>query len=152
MRSWFVVLLLVPWFALSCASRSSVASDSWVRNAPGELISTARRVSNEDVHVVAQDQLASAEGRLQEMSFVALSAEEAERLAEADLTGEGFFLVRGICLGCGTGRFNVYFDGRRVAVDHVSLARATAEPTRWPIIVKLHAVPTEVYVQYHFAR
>jgi hypothetical protein len=110
------------------------------------------RAEERVVFPVAIDQRVRAAERLETVPFIRLPREEAESLAEKPLDSDHYVLIRGLCLGCGTGSFRAYFDGRNILVDHRSLARKGTLPTRWPVIVRLENDPEEVFVECGAAR
>jgi hypothetical protein len=144
------VILALGAVLMSCThARKGATDDPWLRRAPEGLVSSATRIPKQDVLPVIASQLPSAIARLEQVPFVEITGAEAGQLT-AGRVGDGrFYLMRGLCLGCGTGRFVVYFDGRYVAVDHVSLARKRRNPTRWPVIVRLDTAPETAYAQCH---
>jgi hypothetical protein len=150
MRKAAAVILAI--LVVSCAPRASILKDEWFHGAPDGSTANLPQVDARDVHPVTEAKLESAKLKLDTIPVVPISVSEAEDLVDSKLDGGGFFLIRGLCLGCGTGSFNVYSNGRSVLIDHLSLAGRGTPATRWPVVVRLDSMPTEVYVQCHAIR
>jgi hypothetical protein len=81
-----------------------------------------------------------------------LTGAEAADLLGTQIDAEGgYVLLRGLCGGGGTGKFDVY--GREGSGDHrpriACLAKRGGEAVA--VVVKLSDVPRDVYVQYGIA-
>jgi hypothetical protein len=59
------------------------------------------------------------------------------------------YLVRGLCLIEGTGRFTAYFHDSILWVSHGCLGRQAVPMRRRPVIIFLEDRPTKVYVDVH---
>jgi hypothetical protein len=136
----------------SCAPRASILKDDWFRAAPDGPTADLTKVDERDIHPVTEAKLEAAKRKLETISVAPISASEAEELVNSELDGSSFFLIRGLCLGCGTGLFSAYSNGRSVLIDHVSLAGRGTPATRWPVVVRLDRIPSEVFVQCHAIR
>lgn len=150
MRSGYVLALAI--LISGCVTGRLRSFDVWVHPAPRQMAAALSRAEERIVFPVARDQRVRAAERLEAVPFIRLSREEAGSLAGKPLGGGHLFLIRGLCLGCGTGSFRVYFDGSNILVDHRSLARKGTLPTRWPVIALLENDPEEVFVECGGAR
>ena len=141
--------IFIAFAMVSCAAVSTASSDhEWLRPAPPALVGTLAKIPDSDFLPVSEAQRDHAIELLAEVSAVAVSETEARELAEPDTKiTEGYVLVRGLCIGCGTGQFDVYGDRGVIVVDSIGLASRKARPLAWPVLVKLAAVPESVYVQ-----
>jgi hypothetical protein len=150
MRSRYVLVLTAVM--AGCVAGRPLSFDVWANPAPRQEAVALSKAGKKAVFPVASDQRARAVEKLAAVPFVRLSKEEAESLAGKPLDGDHYFLIRGLCLGCGTGSFKAYFDGSNVLVDHRSLAGKKTLPTRWPVIAALENKPEEVFVECGAAR
>jgi hypothetical protein len=150
MRSIGVALLFAFCsVSTACVHKPVPAEDEWLRVAPRQLFAEATLVAAADVRPVAETQLSYASLRLGTVPAVVLSEADAVQLIGSPVEPvAGYVLVRGLCVGCGTGKFYVYGNDSYLIVSHVSLASAGTPATRWPVVLKLAELPADVYVQY----
>jgi hypothetical protein len=150
MRSGYVLAFAI--LIAGCATGRPRSFDVWVHPAPRRMAAALSRAEERVVFPVAIDQRVRAAEGLEAAPFIRLSREEAGSLAGKPLDSDHYFLIRGVCLGCGTGSFRAYFDGRNILVDHRSLARKGTLPTRWRVFADLENDPEEVFVECGAAR
>jgi hypothetical protein len=141
------VIVVAAMILVGCATGRSHPSDEWVHPASQQLASDLFKAGKKMVFPVTAGTRESATTKLLEMPFIRLSMEEAEDLVGKPLEDGRYFLIRGLCLGCATGSFKAYFDGKNVLVDHLSLAEPGTRPTRWPVVTSLENQPVEVFVE-----
>ena len=135
-----------------CASHARTEHE-WFKPAPSTLFSQTTLLPETSVRPVHKLKIPNASRRLQSAAAVVISSAEASDLLSLNVDAESrYLLVRGVCIGCGTGRFSVYVNADNVIVDHLSLAPRGTPPQAWPIIVELTGVPKEVFVQYSAAQ
>jgi hypothetical protein len=145
------LLTAAALFALSCTSTRIEPHDEWARPAPKDLASRLYKSQERSARPVAPGSRESSITRLRPNPLVRLSLKEAEDLAGQALSEGNYFLLRGLCVGCGTGYFKVYSDGENVLVSHFSLAKPGRRPTQWPVIANLERNPDQVFVECGFA-
>lgn len=129
--------------------KSPEIADAWVRIAPKSAFEGLTELGSADVFPVAEDHVHQAIGELENHHVVAITPVRAAELAGRVLPGGDYYLVRAVCGACSTGGYFVYFgQAGRLVVAHLSLSSQPPAPTRWPIVVRLPGVPTDVYVQF----
>lgn len=132
-----------------CAHRQQNLEDGWFRRATRQMFEAAAPVSSEKVHPVTNSKLSEASRLLEHVAAVSISDTTAADLANARFDPSGVYvLVRGLCAGCGTGKFYVFMSDEYLIVDHLALASRETPATRWPVVLELTDVPSDVYVQY----
>jgi hypothetical protein len=92
---------------------------------------------------------AAAESMLLEAPAVRLPPEQAmsfASLSEDSVNGGMPYLIRGVVLNEGTGRFSIYFDATSVLVSHDSLGGQAVPMRRRAVVAVLPDAPTEVFV------
>ena len=137
----------------SCAHRQDAVTHEWSRPAPRHLFHGVSRVAAADILPVVDSKLGEASQRLQTDAALRLSPADASRMAGFPLDPDAeYVLVRGLCSGCGTGKFSVYAHADYLIVSHLSLGLRGTPPRAWPVVVKVGQVPTDVYVQYSVAQ
>ena len=145
-------LFVISIMLIGCTAAKG-RRDEWIRPIPGQLAAEILSAANQvAVTPVASEKRASAAEVLAKSSSVELSLIEAESLTGKTLEAGHYFLIRGVCLGCGTGSFKAYCDGRNILIDHHSLARSGVSPTRWPVIARIESPPEEIFVECAAAR
>jgi hypothetical protein len=145
---WLRVFMAM--LAVGCAT-TRPADEAWHRPAPRELGDRLYRSDKTAVFPVSASAREGAVSRLASTPFVKISPREAEDLVGHPL-GEGdYYLIRGVCIGCGTGSFSAHSDGENVVISHVSLAGRRVRPTRWPVVMSLEKSPGQVFVDYSAA-
>lgn len=119
----------------------------WERRAPRGLYATVAEVAPTRVRPVAAAKRAEASERLKDADAVHVSESDAMALAggSAEVTGD-YVLVRGLCVGCGTGKFWVYENEEVLIVDDFGLAHRRTPATKWPILVKRTEMPRDVFI------
>jgi hypothetical protein len=125
--------------------------DEWRRPVPQDLGDRLYRSDEKAVFPVVSGAREGEVSRLASTPFVRLFPREAEDLVGHRLSEGDYFLIRGVCIGCGTGSFKVHSDGENVLVSHVSLAGRRVRPTLWPVVVSLDEPPGQVFVEYSAA-
>lgn len=144
----------VAMFAVAmpgCLGPLAWNEDSWCDNKAQGNDWISRRESSLVSHVeVAPERQAEAQNLLTASTFVVLSEERARELAGRDVPGgatDRIYLIRAVYLYEGTGKFEVYSDGRQVAAVHHCLGAFPAwKMTRRALIVRLPRPPERVWV------
>jgi hypothetical protein len=99
---------------------------------------------------VSKAKEADAESRLASRPVVELSAQEAETFTDHTLQsreGTKSYLMRGVYLNWGTGRFSVSrLADNDILVLHGCLGRSTVPMKRRAVVVQLDEAPREIYV------
>jgi hypothetical protein len=134
--------------------RASRTVDPWYREPGDRLILQRNVVPGANVHEVAADKVVDAEEALRDLSCIELSEERAADFAGqsvAVIEGKSYFLVRGVCMNCGTGRFEVAMVDGNLLVHHGTLGHSASGMKRRPLIVLLPHKPSEVYVSCSIA-
>ena len=151
--SIFVCCIVLAAVAVGCADhRAASNNDAWFK-APDQW-SSARDAQPVKWVEVKPSAIARAEQQLAIASAVRISPNEV-----ADYTNERLqlgqqdecFLVRGLYLNRGTGRFAAMFDGRDLYVQHRSLGHHAVPMQRQPLLVALPKAPEHVYVSVSMA-
>jgi hypothetical protein len=138
--------------SFSRCAHQTVSDHAWYRPDPKQALAALTRLPSTDVFPVAEKKIGDAAERLRETAAIRIThADVTELLGRPLSTDADHVLVRGLCVGCGTGAFYVYVGDDRVIVDNVSLAPRNAVPRPWPLVVKLSYVPRDVYIQYSSA-
>jgi hypothetical protein len=132
---------------LGCAAVFTGKIDPWSRPLPKDMAGHLVQLNDRNIFQVASGAKEKAVAKLESVPFLALNLREAEALVGQTLDGGEYFLVRGLCLGCGNGSFRVYFDSKNIFVYNFSLAKRGTRPTRWPVVVSLEEPPEQVYVE-----
>jgi hypothetical protein len=146
------IVTAISLVLLGCAAVRSGPSDDWLHPVPQQLEAPLFQSGKTLAVPVADEKRRPASEMLAATSLVKLSLEEAEGWVKVPLHGGQYFLVRGLCLGCATGSFRAYFDGKNVVIYHHSLAKRGTPLTRWPVVVKLENQPEEVFVECSASR
>jgi len=160
MKRWYipslvarVLLLVVGWWVTDqygCSAHSWTTTDSWHRPPP-TVVPERVNLAFTEVHTAARD---AAVRRLENASFVPLTPKEAAEYVDVVPpidSGTRLYLVRGVVLNRGTGRFTVSFDGGNLYVIHGSLGRHAVPMQRQPVVVALPAEPKNVFVLCNMA-
>jgi hypothetical protein len=154
--SHVAVLNLILVGLLGCAetqTRNSWSSrDAWF-HPPAEWSRFpdpySHRLPDSDVVEVRPDRMAAAEGQLRDVACVEVSSQRAAELTGHPMeprAGSSLFLVRGVYLNRGTGKFMVVPVGRELLVEHGSLGHSAVPMKRQALIVRLPQKPEVVYV------
>ena len=137
---------------LGCAGshRAWTTADSWYHATQDtSRFWQADRLPDADVMQVAPDKMAEAQKQLREAACVGLSSQRASELVGQrveSVSGKRLFLVRGVYLNRGTGRFMVVPVGSELMVEHGSLGHSPVPMKRQALIVRLSQKPETVYV------
>jgi hypothetical protein len=123
--------------------------DSWYRPPQVRTRGDERPLPDTDVHEVITEKISLAEQELEEVACVEISDESASALAgqsvEREL-GKDLYLVRGVYLNRGTGRFTVTLVGSDLLVHNGSLGHSAVDMKRQALIVSLPHKPNQVFV------
>ena len=137
---------------LTADHRAATNTDAWHK------VPSDRTVARESRTVpwaeVKPSAHSAAERHLAAVDFVRVSREEATDYATTPLQvgdGDQCYLLRGLYLNRGTGRFSVGCDGRNLYVHHGSLGRRAVPMKRQPLLVALPEAPEQVYVDVSMA-
>jgi hypothetical protein len=148
------VLSLLLGGLLGCSetqTRSAWSSrDAWF-HPPVEWsrFQKAQSLPDVDVVEVTPDRMASAEEQLRYVTCAEISNQRAAELTGQPMAsgaGGSLFLVRGVYLNRGTGKFMVVFVGRELLVEHGSLGHSAVPMKRQALVVHLPQKPEVVYV------
>ncbi len=154
MRIAYVISLsVILGSVLGCdrsEQRTWSSKDSWF-HPPDEpsRFQEAKRLPDADIAEVAPDRIAAAEGQLRDVACVEISAHRATELTGRSTSppaGRILFLVRGVYLNRGTGKFMVFQVGSALLVAHGSLGHSAVPMQRQPLVVTLSRKPDIVYV------
>ena len=129
---------------------ASSSLDSWFRPpANWNGFRQAPRLPDSDILEVAPGGAAAAVEQLRNAACLEISAEQAAEIAGRKTLSAGdgkWYLVRGVCLNRGTGKFTVVEVGSELLVEHGSLGHSAVPMKRQPLIVRLQRKPETVYV------
>ena len=133
------------------ARRSSTAEDSWYTGLPTEspLNRTCPELDPARIHEVTEASEPLAEQLLQDVSIVALTAEEAAAFVGAPLSevpGTRPYLLRGVYLNRETGRWSVCILEDQLLVYHGALGSSAVPMKRQALVLQLEREPREVFV------
>jgi hypothetical protein len=149
--------IVLAGFLAGCGrdQRAWTGEDEWYNPLPADTHrSEWDYVPRDRFHEVTEVELAGAVGLLQQVSSLALTAQQASDLIGTALPavpGTQPYLVRGLLLNRGTGSFAVYLMEDQVAVKHGSLGKRAMPMTRQPLVLQLQQAPGEVYVSVSMA-
>jgi hypothetical protein len=126
-----------------------VPNDSWYRSPPEEFYPYKHptELAKDQFSLVTRNE-AEALKKLATSSHVKLSSAEAKQFTgrEFDEAGSQLVLLRALALHEKTGAFSITRVADKVRVHHGCLGRTPVTQTRRAIVVRLPALPTEVYV------
>jgi hypothetical protein len=155
-RSISLTLLLLFSCGCNCGHRAASTTDSWY-NPPEAIVRfwSADKLADSEVLVVTPDKLAQAEELLRDSACIGVSNDRARELTGQRVDGPAsktLFLVRGLQLNPGTGKFMVIPLGHELLVHHGSLGGSAVPMKRQPLLVRLSEKPDAVYVSCSMAR
>lgn len=146
----YIVLAAV---LVGCADhRAATNNDAWFK-APDQRTS-ARDAQGVKLVEVRTSAISGAEQRLSAADVVRISPDEVPHYASEPLKlgqHDECYLVRGLCLNRGTGRFTATFDGRDLYIHHGSMGHHAVPMQRQPLLVALPKTPEHVYVTVSMA-
>jgi hypothetical protein len=124
--------------------RAASSVDAWFNPPPPSMPFTT--VEPDRVIPVSADLQPEAQVALTDVAFQRLTADEAARLAGKRLpAGTEYFLLRGVVLNEGTGRFALRMGGQAVHVYHGCLGRRPVPMRKKAVVATLPTAPAEVY-------
>jgi hypothetical protein len=152
-----LAILALPAIGVLSSCGFSTKPDPWHTGLPpGGLLEDAYvRLDDGLVHPVVQSLVPEAEELLADDSAVALSDEDAARLAGSplpNLPGKGLYLARGLYYVLPTGSFSVWLSQDHLVVHHGSLGAAKGRMSRQPVVLQLEFLPLEVFVSCSMAK
>jgi hypothetical protein len=146
------VAILASAALLGCSATTRI-SDSWANPLRQHLDSDWVQLPPSDLQAVSREQRARASDVLETREWLAISANYAQVLTgESPRAGRVAYLLRGLCIGCGSGRFNVHRRETQLYVHHSGLAARQTPTTKWPVVVWLDEYPTQLFVEASAAR
>ena len=149
----FLGLVLVP--LIGCDDNKAWrTSDSWYRPPQIRPRGDEHPLPNTAVHEVISAKISLAEQKLAEVSCIEISDESASAFAGRSIEreeGKDLYLLRGVCLNRGTGKFRITLVGRDLLVHHGSLGRSAVDMKRQPLIVSLRQKLDQVFVSCSLA-
>jgi hypothetical protein len=148
-----VALSVLTWALLRDRSAWRTA-DSWYDPPPEYDSFRQEPVEHPAFAVVLAAKQPSAQLLLKDAAFRGLEAAEANALLGHELrrkVGQEYYLVRGVSLIEGTGRFEVIASLDQLLVAHGCSGRGPVEMKRKALVVLLGKPPARVFVDCHMA-
>jgi hypothetical protein len=136
---------------VGCTSRRAWNTEDPWYNPPsqGVLVGDGQRLDRARIHEVIESRHAEAEERLEDVSIVELSDEQAAAFigqALPEAAGTKPYLARAVYLARATGSFSVTVYEDRLVVHHGSLGSGGYPMSRQALVLQLERAPAEVFV------
>ena len=146
-----VVMSVLVLIATACSGRGAASdTDSWCAAPPSDLSLPAQweELDQNRLRIVHGQLLGQAVDLLDQVIWMPISPVQAQEMTDMPFDGSGgFYLVRGLYLNWETEGFTARVLDGRVWISHRSAQGAGAVPMkRQPVVVKLDAAPTQIYV------